>query len=138
MPGTMQCDIVTPERKLFSDEVGFVVLPAAGGEMGILPLHASVVAALKMGEVRIQQGLGEEVTRRYVVSGGYAQVDGNKVIILADRASDVSEIDIPTTEGHLAELQTERTALGIDEARAAYLSSQFAWETFKLEVARKK
>lgn len=138
MPGTMQCDIVTPERKLFSDEIGFVVIPSVGGEMGILPLHDSVVAVLKTGEVRIRQGLNEEVTNRYVVSGGYAQVDGDKVIILADQAADVNEIDVPATEAHVAQLQAELARPDADEARVAYLSSQLVWETFKLEIARER
>jgi F-type H+-transporting ATPase subunit epsilon len=52
MARILLCEIVTPERIVYTNEVEMIVAPALDGELGILPLHAPMVAALKAGEVR--------------------------------------------------------------------------------------
>ena len=91
MARTLLCEIVTPERILYTNEVEMVVVPTIDGEIGILPLHAPLVGALKNGEVRIKYG---DTTEWFAVSSGYIQVHEDKVIILADAAVAASQIDV--------------------------------------------
>lgn len=80
---TQRLDIVTPEKKVFTGDVNFVVVPGELGELGFLPNHAPLMSGLKIGLVRVQQ---EGKTFKVAVSGGFVEVRGNKVTILADTA----------------------------------------------------
>ena len=85
----LACDIVTPEAKLYSaDEVHFVVVPGSEGEMGFLYDHVPLVSTLADGTVRVQENEGGEF-RKFAIEGGYVQVTGKKVIILADKAEEL-------------------------------------------------
>ncbi|MBN8582753.1 MAG: ATP synthase F1 subunit epsilon, partial [Anaerolineae bacterium] len=68
---TIRCEIVSQDRTVFTGDVDIVVLPGAGGEMGILPKHAPVLTTLKYGFVRVRKSGKEEV---FAVSGGVAEV----------------------------------------------------------------
>jgi F-type H+-transporting ATPase subunit epsilon len=108
MDRVLLCEIVTPEHIVYTNEVERVVVPTLDGEIGILPLHAPLVGALKAGEVRIKFG---DTTEWFAVSGGYIQVHEDKVIILADDAEIASNIDV----------ERARQAKALAEARIAEL-----------------
>lgn len=93
MAKTLLCEIVTPEHIVYSNEVLMVVAMTTDGEIGILPLHAPLVAALAPGEVRLKYGETASDWETFSVSGGYIQVHEDKVIILADAAVATSQID---------------------------------------------
>ena len=81
---SLVCDIVTPSAKLYSDECTMVVVPGIEGSMGFLQGHVPLVSPLADGLVRVQKEGGEAV--EFECSGGYVQVTGEKVIVLADKA----------------------------------------------------
>jgi F-type H+-transporting ATPase subunit epsilon len=83
-------EIVTPQKKVFNEDVNFVVIPGELGELGILPNHAPLMTSLKIGEVKIQT---DGNTVRMAVSGGFAEIVKNKVTILADTAERPEDID---------------------------------------------
>jgi F-type H+-transporting ATPase subunit epsilon len=87
----MQLDIVTPERKLYSEEVEMVITRAAKGDIGILPQHAPLVSPLAATVVRIKK---EGIEEKVAVSGGFLEVRPDKVTILADAAEFPHEIDV--------------------------------------------
>src|SRR3954453_3730980 len=87
----IQLEIVTPERLAYSDEVDEVIVPGSEGELGILPRHAPLVAALGAGELRIKKGNEWEA---FAVFGGFVQVRPDKVVVLAETADLASEIDL--------------------------------------------
>lgn len=91
MARTLKCDIVTPEKQIFSEEASFVSAPSVSGEVGILPLHAAYVSALKTGQVVVKYP-DEKNSRYFVISGGYLEVKDDEVIILADSAIDQEDI----------------------------------------------
>jgi len=93
MARTLLCEIVTPESILYTNEVEMVVATTPQGEIGILPLHAPVVTMLSPGEVRLRFGATASDWEYFSISGGYLQVHEDKVIILADNAVSVSQID---------------------------------------------
>jgi F-type H+-transporting ATPase subunit epsilon len=88
MPLTLE--IVTPEARVYSEPVDTVVVPTVEGEIGILPGHIPLVAQVGAGELRATKG---GVTQLLVVGGGFVQVSGDKVSILADSAINVEKID---------------------------------------------
>ena len=88
---TMRLEIATAERVVYSEDVNILVAPGIDGELGILPRHAPLLTVLKPGEIRVVKD-GEET---YIaVGGGFLEVMGNKVTILADTAEHAGEIDI--------------------------------------------
>src|SRR3984957_8010207 len=88
MPLILQ--IVTPEARVYSETVDTVVIPTVEGEVGILPGHIPLVAQLGAGELRATKGGRTELL---VVGGGFLQVSGDKVSILADSAIEEQKID---------------------------------------------
>lgn len=129
---TIKCEIVTPESRLFAADATFVVLPAAEGEMGVLPSHEPVVTTLNAGSARLTvEGSTEPL--RYVVAGGYAQVDGEQVIILADRAIAVGDIDAAAVKVQVDELEDKLASLADDDPNRAYAVSELAWNKLLLD-----
>jgi len=92
---TTRLDIVTAERVVFSEDVDVVVAPGVEGQLGILPHHAPLMTMLLPGELRIRRG-GEEFS--LVISGGFLEVRPDRIIVLADAAERVEEIDIARAE----------------------------------------
>ncbi len=87
---TMSLEIITAERQVYQDEVEMVVAPGMDGQLGILPHHAPLMTILQPGEILVRK----EGTDSYLsVSGGYMEVIGNKVTILADACEHSDEID---------------------------------------------
>jgi len=91
----LNLEIVTAERVVYSQEVDVVVAPGTEGELGILPQHAPLMTMLQPGELRVRQS-GEE--QSVFVSGGFLEVLGDKVTVLADTAERAEEIDTARAE----------------------------------------
>ena len=91
----LHLDIVTPEKKVFSDAVDNVYLPGADGEIGVLPMHAGLVTALKPGELRYLHN-GQVVT--LAIGSGFAEITQTKVVVLTDMALGEAEIDEQSAE----------------------------------------
>jgi F-type H+-transporting ATPase subunit epsilon len=90
MAKTIQCTVVTPERKALDQAAEFVVLPLYDGEIGIGLDHAPLIGRLGYGEMRLRQG--DNVSRFYV-DGGFVQVVGNHVTVLTAQTVPADEID---------------------------------------------
>lgn len=114
---TQRLEIVTPEKKVFTGDVSFVVVPGELGELGILPNHAPLVSGLKIGIVRVQQ---EGKPFKVAISGGFVEVRNNKVTILADTAEREDEIDRERAEAarERAEKRLSEKAADLDLKRA--------------------
>ena len=95
MAGNFTLEVVTPERKLLSEEVDAVYAPGDTGEFGVLPQHALLLSALKMGELRYHQG--SEV-KKVAIIGGFAEVDQTHMRVLAETAEYADEIDVERAE----------------------------------------
>ncbi|MCA9860082.1 MAG: F0F1 ATP synthase subunit epsilon [Thermomicrobiales bacterium] len=93
---TLSVEIVTNERIVFSEtDVDLVSAPGSEGMMGILPNHAPLVTTLSAGELRVKKGNTEQ---SMVVFGGFMEVMPDKVIVLADVAEKIEEIDLQRAE----------------------------------------
>jgi F-type H+-transporting ATPase subunit epsilon len=140
MARTLLCEIVTPERIVYTQEAVLVVAPTTDGEVGIMPLHQPLVAALKPGEVRVRYG-DEKQWEWFAISGGYIQVHEDKVIILADDAVNASQID-PERARHSLEMATARMGESagreVDDAERSGLERDLAWAETQVEIAGKR
>ena len=88
MPLTL--DIVTPEARVYSDTVETVVIPTTSGEIGVLPGHIPLLTEIDLGELRVTK---DGHTTTLAVSGGFAQIIGDKVSVLAEGAIALETID---------------------------------------------
>jgi F-type H+-transporting ATPase subunit epsilon len=113
---TTRLDIVTAERVVFSDDVDVVIAPGAEGQLGILPHHSPLMTMLLPGELLVRKG-GEEFYM--AISGGFLEVRPDRIIVLADAAERVEEIDIARAEEakRRAEERLAEQAPGMDTAR---------------------
>ncbi|NQY08258.1 MAG: ATP synthase F1 subunit epsilon [Flavobacteriales bacterium] len=79
----MQLEIITPDKSIFSGEATSVTLPGADGSLGILDNHAALISTLQSGELRVTDDKGVETVYE-LKGGGVAEVQNNKLIILAE------------------------------------------------------
>lgn len=91
MSTTMQCDIVSAEKSIFSGAVQMVVAAGSLGDLGISPGHAALLTALIPGPVRLIQEDGQEEV--FYVSGGFLEVQSNAVTLLTDTAIRADDVD---------------------------------------------
>ncbi len=113
----LQLELVTPERRAFTQEVDMVVVPGIDGELGILPHHTPVITALGVGELKIRRGGEEQI---FGVSGGFVEVRPDRVVIMADLAERSDEIDEARAAEarRAAEAQLSEAQDPVDLARA--------------------
>ena len=132
---TMLLEIVTAERLVYSDQVNVVVAPGIEGQLGILPHHAPLLTILQPGELTIRKE-GEEDTYM-AISGGFLEVMGNRVVVLADTAERADEIDETRAQVAIRRAQEQLESRGedvnLERAMAAILRSQT-----RLKVARRR
>ncbi len=134
MPLTLE--IVTPEDRVYRDTVDSVVIPTVGGEIGILPGHLPLVTQVAEGELRVTQG---PVTRGLVVGGGFAQVDGDRVKVLAEFAIQVAKID--ESAAQRAMQRAEEALRGrerLDPAEVERLEGILKFSLAQLSVKRRR
>ena len=131
----LQCEIVTPESKLYSDEANFVVIPASEGEMGIYQMHEPVVTTLKAGTVRVTEHDGSE-PKRFIVAGGYARVEAESVTVLASHAAALQELDETAIKVHIDDLKEKMADLKDDDPNRAFIEDEVKWNQVLLEQTK--
>lgn len=89
---TMRVDLVSAEEQIFSGEAEFVVAPALDGEIGIFPHHVPLISKLKPGLFRVKLP-HVELHLVFAISGGFIEVQGNCVTVLADIVERTDELD---------------------------------------------
>ncbi len=112
----IQLEIVTPEKKIFSDEVDGVVIPGIEGEMGVLPQHAPLVTTLVPGELAYTKDSKQE---ELAIGDGFVEVTAQKVSVLTDMAVSDDEIDEAAVEAALERAQRSLSEKLTDEEVAA-------------------
>jgi len=132
----LHLDIVTPEKKVFSDSVDNVYLPGTDGEIGVLPLHAGLVTALKPGELRYFYN-GQVVT--LAIGSGFAEITQTKVVVLTDMALGEAEIDELSAEEAIqrAQEQLQNVEHSMDAEEVAYLQGIISKSTAAIQFKRK-
>lgn len=86
----LHLEVITPERRVYEEDVDMVIAPASEGYVGILPHHAPLFTTLGPGEFRVKRGGVDEVL---AVFGGFMDVRGDRVVVLTDAAEHAEDID---------------------------------------------
>jgi F-type H+-transporting ATPase subunit epsilon len=109
-------EIVTPEKLAFSGSIDEVTCPGSEGEFGVLRGHASLLSAIKFGELSY---LKDGKRTSYAVNTGYAEVTGSKVTVLVETAERADQIDVDRAKRakETSELDKARIALERAELR---------------------
>ncbi len=129
-------EIVTPEARVYSETVDTVVIPTVEGEVGILPGHIPLVAQVGAGELRATKG---GVTQFLVVGGGFAQVTGEKVSILADSAIEEAKIDVNAVENAMKRAQDAlKTKEALDPAEVERLEGLVRFSVAQIGVRNRR
>ncbi|MEL7642171.1 MAG: F0F1 ATP synthase subunit epsilon [Solidesulfovibrio sp.] len=120
MPKSLVLEIVTPDRRVFGQEVDAVTAPGVAGEFTILPLHIPFLSSLRVGSIAYKR----DGAAQYVfVSGGFIEVTSSRVLVLAEVAEMPHEIDIDRArkarERAEARLVEQREAVDYARAKAA-------------------
>ena len=112
-------EVITPERKVYEDDVDMVIAPGSEGYLGILPHHTPLLTALGPGEFRVKKGGVEEIL---AVFGGFMDVRGDRVVVLTEAAEPAEEIDAQRAQQARERAQEVLAQAGTisaaDEARA--------------------
>lgn len=134
MSDKFKFEITTPERTVYSDTVDEVILPTLNGEIGILPNHIPLVSVIKPGEIRIKKGSEES---SLAVSGGFIEVQPNKVIVLADTAERAEDIDEARAEEARRRAEDMAKEKRVDAREFAAISAKIEKELSRLKVVRR-
>ncbi|MBI5766709.1 MAG: ATP synthase F1 subunit epsilon [Verrucomicrobia bacterium] len=134
MPLTLE--IVTPEARVYSDTIDTVVIPTVEGEVGILPGHIPLLTQVEHGELRVTKG---NQTHFLAVSGGFAEVDNDRVSILAEHAITEEKIDESAVETALKRAEQElHEAKHLDPAQYEHLQSMVRYSGTQLALKRRR
>lgn len=131
-----QLDIVTPEKKVFSDQVEDVYLPTESGEAGILAGHTALVTPLQPGELRYKQN-GEY--KEFAVGDGFVEATQESVTVLTDLCAGSDEIDENVVEEAMkrAEDALNNTDQNVDPDAVIALQATIAKQLAQLKLKRK-
>src|SRR3954467_15466917 len=134
MPLTLE--IVTPEARVYSDTIDTVVIPTTEGEIGILPGHIPLLTQVEHGELRVTKGTE---TKWLAVSGGFAEVEGDRVHILAEHAITEEKIDETAVEAAIKRAEEDlKAAKDIDPQQYEHLQNLVRYSGVQLAVKRRR
>ena len=114
MAGTLQFDLVSPERRLASLAASEVNIPGADGDMTAMEGHAPTITTLGAGILRAH---GADGVKSYVVTGGFAEITATGVSVLAERAVPLEEVTPAILDAMIADA-SEATAVALDKDAA--------------------
>ena len=137
MAATMQCDIVSAEREIFSGRISALSVTGSIGELGILPGHAPLLTGIRPGPVKLRDEDGEEQV--FYASGGFLEIQPGIVTLLADtalRADDIDEAAALEAQ-HQAERALSESAAELDYGMAQASLAAATAQQRTLEELRK-
>ncbi len=111
---TIEFDLVSPQKLLMSEPVEMVVVPGTEGDVGVLPGHSLLIAAVRPGVIDIHEG--GQVRESIFVAGGFAEVSPERCTVLAEEAVHVADIDRAQAEKRLEDAKQALTEAGEAEA----------------------
>ena len=112
MASTIRLELVTPERLVLSEEVDEIVLPGYEGEFGVLPGHTQYLAVLNIGMLWYRKGSAKT---RMALGGGFAEVNHDRVVVMADTAERGDEIDVERAQRARDRAEARLKELSLDD-----------------------
>ena len=134
MAGTVEFELVSPEKLLLSEQVAMVVVPGEEGNFGVLPGHAPLISTVRPGVIDVYASRAE-VSSRIFVAGGFAEVTPERCTVLAEEAVPVADIDAAAVAQQVADL-TEDVADAKSDAERRAAEAALAVAQAKQAAAR--
>lgn len=106
MSNNIHFELVSPEKKLISQDVYSVQIPGDEGEFGVLANHSSLLASLKPGVVKLYE-TQDSKPRTVFIAGGFADVSAKNCTVLAEEAIPVEDLNRESLEQHLKDLNED-------------------------------
>jgi F-type H+-transporting ATPase subunit epsilon len=122
MADQVHFELVSPERLLFSANVGEIVIPGTEGDFAVLPGHSNLISTVRPGVIQILAD-GNAVSERIFVEGGFAEVNAAGCTVLAERAQNVADIDRLAADQALADAREDVADAKNDAERAAAVAA---------------
>ena len=117
MAEMVEFELVSPAKLLKSEPVEMVVVPGAEGDIGVLPGHSLLIAAVRPGVIEIHEG--GDVKERIFIAGGFCEISPERCTVLAEEAIEVSSIDKAKAQKRLEDANSVwQTADGASKAKA--------------------
>lgn len=133
---SLTLEIVTPEARVFSDHVDTVVIPTVDGEIGILPGHIPLLTQVQDGELRVTK---DGRVQHLAVGGGFVQVEGDRVSVLAEHAMREEAIDEEAVQKAVARAQEAlSTREDLDPSEVERLEGVVRFAVAQLAVKRRR
>ena len=101
---TISFDLVSPENLIFNEEVGMIIVPGKDGDFGVLPGHSKLMSSLRPGRIMIYSE-DKNLLKSFFVSAGFAEVNAEKCIILAESVDDMSVLDKSIIQNSIQDLE---------------------------------
>ena len=132
----LNLEIVTPDARVYSDTIDSVVIPTSEGEVGILPGHIPLLTQVEHGELRVTKG--NDIIF-LAVGGGFAEVEGDRVHVLAEQAITEEKIDEKAVEAALKRAEQElEEAKHLDPQQYEHLQGLVRYSGVQLAVKRRR
>ena len=103
---TISFDLVSPENLIFNDEAGMIIVPGKDGDLGVLPGHSKVMSSLRPGRVMVY-GEDKNLLKAFFVSGGFAEINPEKCIVLAESVVELNTLEKSLIEKEIQDLENE-------------------------------
>lgn len=132
MANTLKLEIVTPDAKVFSEDVEMVTLPGVEGEMGIYPQHVRLMTQIVAGEIIARKG-GQDYF--LAIGDGFVEITSDRVTVLADMAIRAENIDEAKAEEARRRAEA-RLAEHLDDEESATVQAALAQSAAQLKVKR--
>lgn len=109
-------DLVSPERLLLSENAVMVTIPGSDGYMGVMRGHEPLVTTLRIGMIDVQGG--DQGDGKYFIRGGFAEVNAEKVTVLAEEAIPMSDFDLAVLDQRIRDTEEDLIAAKTDSDKA--------------------
>jgi len=131
----LSIELVTPERRVLVAQADEAVVPGGRGLFGVRPGHTPFLSLMEPGLVTLREG---STTQLFFVAGGFVQVASDKILILADQAEPVSDIDLAASRQRLLAAQERLKGMSEEDARFQLETATVKRETARMAAAGRR
>jgi len=135
MAEKLRLEMVTPYKRVLSQEVDEITAPGLLGELGILPGHTPLLTTMKVGDLSYRLG-GEQF--HVAVNWGYLEVENDTVTVLAETAEKADEIDLARAKAALGRAEDALKTLSQEDKQFAIMQAALERALIRIQVAGKK
>jgi len=134
MADILKLDMVTPYKKVLSEEVDEIIAPGVAGELGFLPGHTPLLTTLKIGELTYRKGSS---VYHVALNWGYVEIEDDKVTVLAETAEPADEIDLARAKAAFGRAEDALKKLEADDKDFKIMEAALQRAIIRIQVAGK-